>query len=251
MKKIGVIGYGTIGTYLVQKIKEDEELELVFVYDIDKGRISSLEKVCLFDIEKFNERKSDLVVECANLQAVRDYAPLILRKSDMLIFSVTSLADDSFKEKLEEICKKNKTKLYIPHGSILGLDGIYDGRNILRSVKITTKKNPKNLGRKDIELTEVYSGLARGACQAYPRNVNVHASLALAGIGFDNTISKIISDPHTNVNSHLIEAKGNGTEFRIEINSKRKGLVTGIYALESAYQTIKRICSENYGVNIV
>ena len=146
---------------------------------------------------------------------------------------------------------RNKTKLYIPHGAILGLDGIYDGKDVLKKVKITTIKNSKSLDRRDTKLTEVYRGSTKGACKSYPRNVNVHASLALAGLGFDNTISEIISDPNTNINSHIIEAEGNGIEFTIEVKSKREGLVTGAYTLESAYGTIKRICSENYGINIV
>jgi len=251
MKKIGIIGYGTIGTYLVQKIKGDKELELAFVYDIDKNKTSSLEELCLDNFEDFSTREANLIVECAMPQAVFDYAPLVLTNTDMLIFSITSLADDSFREKLEDICRENKTKLYVPHGAILGLDGIYDGRNVLKKVKITTIKNPKSLNRDDIKLTQVYSGSTKEACKLYPRNVNVHAALALAGIGFNNTISEIISDPNTDVNSHMIEAEGNGTEFKIEVKSKRKGLVTGTYTLESAYNTIKRICSKNYGINII
>lgn len=250
MKRVGIIGYGTIGTYLVQKIKEDEGLELAFVYDTDERKISSLERG-LFNIQEFEKRKADFVVECAIPKAVLDYAPLILKKTDMLIFSVTSLSDDSFREQLEEICRRNMTRLYIPHGAILGLDGIYDGRNVLKNIKITTIKNPESLGRKDTELTRVYTGPSREACKLYPRNVNVHASLAIAGIGFDNTISEIISDPNTDVNTHLIEADGEGVKFRIEVKSKRKGLVTGVCTLESAFQTVKRICSDIYGINII
>jgi len=50
-----------------------------------------------------------------------------------------------------ELCRAHNTHIYIPHGAILGLDGIYDARPILRNVTIETIKNPNSLGRDDTE----------------------------------------------------------------------------------------------------
>lgn len=250
-KRVGVIGCGLIGDYLVRKLMDDPDLDLAFVYDTDTDKVSHLADYCISNLADSGQKDSDLVVECANRQAVWDYAPVILKKTDMLILSVTALADDSFKKSLEVICQEYKTRLYVSHGAILGVDGIHDGSEVLRHVEITTTKSPKNFGRDDVELRRLYKGSVREVCDLYPRSVNVHATLALAGIGFDDTISEIIVDPDTNMNTHLIEARSDETTFRLEISSKRAGKVTGAYTLESTYQTVRRICLKKYGLSIV
>ena len=42
--------------------------------------------------------------------------------------------------------------VFPPHGAILGLDGIFDGRDVLKEVSVETIKNPKSLGRDDKEV---------------------------------------------------------------------------------------------------
>ena len=110
-----------------------------------------------------------------------------------------------------------------------------------------TTKSPKSLGRTDEERTVVYDGPTRGACKAYPRNVNVHASIALAGIGFDQTCSKIISDPAVSTNAHEIHLEGDGMDIRMNIESFAAGAVTGAYTPHSACGSLDRICEEGSG----
>lgn len=250
MKRIGIIGCGVIGRFLVDKISEDESLEVAFVFDADPERTADLPALRISSIDEFASRQPDLVVECAARQAVRDYAPIILTETDMLIMSVTALAEDSLVQTLEGICLENRTRYHISHGAILGIDGIRAGAAILDSVTITTTKSPKNFDRRDIERAVIYDGPTRQLCDIYPRSVNVHAILAMAGIGLDRTHSKLIVDPDTDYNAHLIEAKSEGTEFTIQIRSRRAGKVTGLYTLESVYRTIQRICTARYGLNV-
>ena len=86
-------------------------------------------------------------------------------------------------------------KIYIPHGAVLGYDGIFDGREVLEEVCITTTKKPANLGSSVTEKTVLFEGSTREACKKFPRNVNVHAGIAIAGLGFDKTRSRIVADP--------------------------------------------------------
>ena len=96
----------------------------------------------------------------------------------------------------------------------------------------------------------MYEGPTKGACEQFPRNVNVHASLALTGLGFEKTRSKIIADPRAKSMTHLIEVTGKGLRWKIEVESLPAGEVTGSYTPESIYQTIKRICLEGGGLRL-
>ena len=86
----------------------------------------------------------------------------------------------------------------------------------------TTTKSPKSLGLDPAKFHEpvvVFSGTTREACAAFPRNVNVHAAVALAGIGFDRTRSRIVADPSVSTNAHVISVTGEGIEFELRISA--------------------------------
>lgn len=218
-----------------------------FVYDEQMEKARSIPGTeVLQKIEDIARQEVDLVVETATDKAVREIAPRVLAKRDMLIFSVTSLVDDSFRESLRELCRGNHTRLYIPHGAILGLDGIYDGRSVIEEVTITTTKSPKSLGLEPTSAGVLYDGPTRGACKLFPRNVNVHAAIAVTGLGFDRTRSVVVADPQTNQMAHEIHVKGVGLEWNIRISSRSLGGVTGSYTPESASMTVRRILANDY-----
>jgi aspartate dehydrogenase len=243
MKKIGLIGFGTICKYLYEKLSEDD-VEFVFVFSRTQPvdpRIAGIYTNSAEVVARKCEQGVDLVIEAAVFQTVVDLAPVILRHTDMVIFSITALADPVFQKQAEELCKTFGHNLYIPHGAIVGLDGLVDGRAVLKEVTITTTKRPANWGRSDTERTVLYEGPTREICRMYPRNVNVHAATALAGLGFDKTRSRTISDPEALGNTHVIEAKAEGCRFKTEVLSEPISGVTGAYTPVSAYSSIHRI----------
>lgn len=253
-KKIGLIGFGVIGSHVFHRIVEEGLMEVGFVFEVDRNKTDYMEpSLLLTSFDDFEKRPVDLVVEAALPQAVKELGPRILKNSDLLIFSLTSLADNDFRQKMETTAKTSGTRIYVPHGAFVGLDGIHDGMKMIETVQVTTIKSPKNLGLEDRGITQpvvVYEGSTRGACERFPRNVNSHACLALAGLGFDKTRSKIIADPSTNSMAHVIEVTGKGLRWKIEIESIPAGAVTGAYTPESAYQTVRRICVEEIGLRL-
>jgi aspartate dehydrogenase len=253
-QKIGIIGYGVLGSYLFSKISNDPEWRIEFVYDEDKKKVSSIDASQVIDsMQQARKRRVDLVVEVASADWVINHSPFVLEFSDLLIYSVTAFARKGLKEQLDQIARENKTKYYISHGAIVGLDGVRDGKSLITQVKITTIKHPEKLGLKEkvAEKKIVYEGPTRRACELYPRNVNVHASLALHGLGFDNTISQIVADPAATTMRHLIEIRGNGLSWKIDLESNPVGEVTGSYTPESVLQTLKRLTGQHYGMNLI
>jgi aspartate dehydrogenase len=247
VKRIGIIGAGTIGSYIAKAATRLGFAEVDCVYDEKMEAARAVHGAVVLEYASdIAGREVDLVVETATDRAVREIAPQILVKRDLLVFSVTSLVDDAFRESLRELCRKHQTRLCIPHGAILGLDGIYDGRALLDEVTIKTTKHPKNLGLEESVTGVVYDGPTRGACPKFPRNVNVHAVLALMGLGFDRTRSVVISDPTTKQMAHEIHVKGKGLEWTIRIASTPAGQVTGNYTPESAAMTVRRILASEY-----
>ncbi len=259
-KKIGLIGFGRIGFYVYEMTENDENVSLDFALDADPEKTKALdERRVLSSPEQIGNRAVDLIVEAANSAVVRELAPKILKSNDLMVLSVTALADAEFYDELGDICATNGTRLFIPHGALLGMDGLFDAKHTLDEVTITTTKNPRNIdfsytdkySTADItKPTVLYDGPARGICSMFPRNVNSHAIVALAGIGFDKTRAVLIADPTSDDAVQHIVARGEGTVLEIKRSSAIKG-VTGEYTLASIYGSIRRAVLSPHGVNIV
>jgi len=240
MASIGFLGCGKIGKAMVRHVQAHGKHQVGFVHDPlfinDVGLDCPV--VAAWDADVC---RAELVVECATADVLKQNFDNYARLSDLVVFSVTAFSDEEFARRAWAICKANHTKLYLPHGAILGLDGIFDARGILTSVAIETIKSPASLGRQDKQRTVVYQGPTREACRLYPRNVNVHAEVALAGLGFDRTHSMIISDPAVSTNTHTIRVEGHGISFSLDISSFSTGGVTGSYTPVSACGSLDRI----------
>lgn len=240
MAKVGFLGCGKIGKTMVRHLQARGDHSIAFVQD--PGFRDDLDPGCpvVFQLDE-KLCRADLVVECATADVLKENCEHYLQYGDLLVFSLTAFSDAGFAQKISELCKTNDRQVYLPHGAILGLDGIFDAREILTSVSIETIKNPASLGRGDRQQTLVYEGPTREVCELYPRNVNVHAAVALAGLGFDKTQSRIISDPAVHTNSHNIRVEGEGISFRLEISSHASGGITGSYTPLSACGSLDRV----------
>ncbi len=247
VKRVGIIGCGLIGSHIADGVIEDPDMDLAFVMEPEEARARPYAEYRIHDLQRAAELPCDVVVECANPQVLVDMAEEILTFSDLMVLSITAFADDSFRSRVQKICKRHRRRVYLPHGAVLGLDGILDGREVIESVQVTTTKRPENLGRRDSERTELYSGAARRACELFPRNVNVHAVVAMSGVGFDRTMSTIISDPAAEGNAHVIRVRGERFRFGIEVRSLPGGEVSSSYTPQSALNSLRRAMEESHG----
>lgn len=82
-KRIGIIGFGQIGSFLYQEITQHPEygLEIAFVNEAVRERVEKLPGGIVLDrMEDFGRYNVDLVAEVAHPDAVRNYGLLILEK---------------------------------------------------------------------------------------------------------------------------------------------------------------------------
>ena len=246
IRNVGILGFGNIGRYVYSHMKEDATAQVAFVFDLLGERMNHMPPESVSRIDESALKEVFMVVETAEPGAVAAYGPDILQRAHLLVLSLSALADESLFDELSDLARRNGTHLFIPHGAVLGLDGIRDGRRLIDSITVTTVKNPRNLAVQGLEEisgpTVLFEGPTREACRKFPRNVNVHASVALAGLGFDRTISKIVADPGVDSMSHEIRVQGQGLRWKIQVESTPIGDVTGMYTPESIYQSVSRIC---------
>ena len=76
-----------------------------------------------------------------------------------------------------------------------------------------------------------------------PENINVAASLSLAGVGFDKTKVEIVADPVATRNSHKILAHGKFGRLRAEVENmpNPNNPKSSYMASLSAVATLKKI----------
>ena len=67
--------------------------------------------------------------------------------------------------------------------------------------------------------TKIFEGNAIEASKGFPANVNVAATLSLAGIGAENTNVEIWADPEATGNSHAIIVEGEFSTIKATVEN--------------------------------
>lgn len=261
-RKIGIIGYGKIGSYVFKQIASRPEIEIEVAFVCTKSGVHTAdlpEEIILGRLEDFASREVDMVAEFAHPDVSKEFGTMFLKETDYLLLSVTALADAELEGALRETALKCGTRLFVPHGGLMGLDAIVEGRDTWDEVKIVMKKSPKNIdfARSGIDPstiagpTVLYDGPTRGICPKFPRNVNTHATLALGGIGFDRTHSTLIADPSLDVAIVEVYAHGGGVKLELKRAGSITGGVTGVATLRSVMRSLSRTAQQGPGLHLV
>ncbi|WP_082905742.1 aspartate dehydrogenase domain-containing protein [Bradyrhizobium centrolobii] len=254
-RKIGIIGAGSIGISVYSEVARSQVAEVACV--LVSGAKAASERdlddldpaLLISDLDEAIAQPVDLVVEAAHADVLAAVAPRVLASSDLCGFSCSALARPEVERAVEESCRANGTRFFLPHGAILGLDGLVDGRDCIEDVTITTTKSAAGLGLENGVSGVVFEGSAREACRRFPRNVNVHAAIAIAGIGFDRTKSIVVAKPETDEMRHRIQVSGQGFAWDFSVASHSLGGVTGAYTPKSAAGSVRRILASSGIVN--
>ena len=227
--RIGLIGIGAIASDVVLYLKDNKKIEITGALVLPQDLSHKTSVPLTTDYDDFMSRDPELVVECAGHGAVVAYGTKVLQADrDLMIVSIGALSDEPLYASLVEAAGQSKGQLILPAGALIGVDGLAAARSAgLENVTIRSVKPPMSWsgaeGVEGIDLaaikerTAVFEGSARDAARLFPKNANVAATTALAGLGFDRTNVELIADPTTDQNTHTLIFEGKPGRYELVI----------------------------------
>ena len=171
---------------------------------------------------------ADVIVEAAGQSAVAEFGNILLEScQELQLLSVGALADDVLRDTLRDTAARCGARIILPAGALAGLDGLRAIRNLDHCVvRYVSRKPPAAWAGTPAETlcaldhltvaTEFFRGTARDAARLFPKNANLAATVALAGVGFDRTEVALVADPDIADNIGRLEAHAIGAAFHVE-----------------------------------
>jgi aspartate dehydrogenase len=260
--KIGLVGCGAIGSSLARYIFSvfANNTRLAALYDLDRQKADKLADEFgnhSLAVSKLSDliSRSDLVIEATSSASALEIAQKAIRAScDIMIMSVGGILKDY--PQLRRLSEKKGVNIFVPSGAIAGIDALKAAAcGKIKKVILTTSKPAKAfLGvpyvlSKKIRLDNIqedavlFEGNAWEAIKAFPQNINVAATLSLAGIGPRKTTVRIVASSRISRNIHQIEVHSDSgtiisrTENVVHADNPK----TSYLAVLSAIATLKQI----------
>lgn len=231
---IGIIGAGAIGRYVRDRaIEQGHTLRAILLrperLQNHAGELDGIDYVA-----SVSDLPADIehMIDCAGHAALESYGPEILRRgTDLTTVSIGALADAALYRSLDQAADAGGARLHLASGAIGALDCLRAASvGGLRSVTYIGRKPPRGwrgspaetkLDLDGLAAAAVhFDGTARDAATQYPKNANVAAAVALAGLGFDDTRVRLIADPGIDENIHEIQAVGEFGRFKFEVRGR-------------------------------
>lgn len=227
--KIAIIGHGAIAQYVRARLAELDIEEVAEIVRPGKEIAPNGAAPKISDLREL-PMQPDLIVECGGHAALAAHGPVALGMGiDVLTVSLGALADHVLEAELNKAAKRGDARLHLASGAIGGLDA-------LRGASVGEITAVSYLGRKPpagwvgspaetaisldaiVEPTSHFKGTARDVALQYPKNANVAAAVAFAGVGLDETQVTLIADPTISSNIHEVHAAGEFGSFHFTVS---------------------------------
>lgn len=221
MLRIALLGHGAIGRRVEAALRARLAPGAALAALVRTGGTAPAADLARFtDLDALVAWRPDLAVECAGHAVVAQAVPVLLRAgADVVIASLGALGDAGLRADIEAAARASGSRPILVSGAIGGLDALRAARLAgLDGVRYTGRKPPLAWAGTPAEArcvladirqpTVIFEGNAADAARAYPKNANVTAAVALAGVGFARTSVTLIADPSVHANVHELHATG-------------------------------------------
>lgn len=233
--RLGILGNGKLAGVVVEALEKGllPGYETVGIVGRTAEKTAALAKRAGCEpyatVGELLEKKPDVVVECASVQAVRDNAEAILAAgADLAVLSIGAFADRAFYAAAAKAAQGGGSRVYLCSGAVGGFD-------VLRTVSLMgearasmeTRKGPKSLENTPVYKEEMadteqvaFSGTAAQAIELLPTKVNVAVAAGLSTVGPSEMDFTIHSIPGFVGDDHRITAEAPGVKAVVDIYSE-------------------------------
>lgn len=237
--RIALVGCGAMGMAVLRRLQGSSSEVVTFVV-VREGQICSTRDALtgiacnanvVSALDAAAHRQIDLLVECAGHGAIAEHVVLALAAGvPSIIVSAGALHDDELMSEVNDAAQRGNTRVTLIPGAIAAIDSLaaaalgelhrvsYVGRKPPLSWRGTPAETVCNLAQLVSEKV-VFDGTARDAVRLYPKNANVAATVAMAGVGFEATRVQLIADPKASRNIHRLIAEGEFGRFELTIEN--------------------------------
>eukprot|EP01096_Ripella_sp_DP13-Kostka_P009370 TRINITY_DN3600_c0_g1_i1.p1 TRINITY_DN3600_c0_g1~~TRINITY_DN3600_c0_g1_i1.p1 ORF type:complete len:320 (+),score=140.60 TRINITY_DN3600_c0_g1_i1:70-960(+) len=288
VRRIGIVGYGCLGKYLVHQVLEKPvvdgiEYQIAFIWNRTPSRISDdlpahLHHLILEDLNAFEQKPADLIIEVSHPDIVAEFGEKFVSVSDFLVGSPTAFADDDLTARVKS--KATNHALYVAVGALWAANDIkrLAQQGQLSSLIISMTKPAASLkvlapldnhlqslieghkerGEKPDEFV-VYDGPVKDLCPLAPNNVNTMATAALAAssaLSFSQVQGRLLASNVSSEHKIVVEALGpvreDGERFQVRVerrNPATLGAVTGSATYGSFYVSLLQAQGQSSGLH--
>lgn len=217
--RVCLIGRGPIARFVARQVATDRNLSLDMVLVRPGGEADFADGAAVVT-DVADVRGVDIVADCAGVSGLSTHGPALLERGVRLVtLSAAAFADPALEAALAAAARAGGGGLVVAAGAIGALDALAAAKvGGLSAVRYTGRKPPAGWqGTPAEDLADLsalagpfvhFEGDAREAARRYPKNANVAATIALAGVGFEATTVRLVADPAAEANTHTLEAEG-------------------------------------------
>lgn len=261
--KVGIVGFGSLGQYLYDKLRSHLQFEVVFIWNRSQNKLQEKSvpiELILTNITDFESYNADLIIEVASPEISHDFGHLFLSKCNYLIGSPAALGNQETFSRLKQASELSGKSIFVPSGAFWGAHDVQKmaDLNTLKALTVTMTFHPKSLKTVKEPLKSkidsvsgkamvLYDGPVREVLDLAPSNVNTLATAAIAGhnLGFDGVRGVLISDPSDEIHHKItFEVTGpcvDGAAFKVmatRTSPSPRGAVTSSATFDSFFSSV-------------